>query len=179
MVSDVSVSRACCLDCYVLRRSPFVVHMRIPELDLVVTPSPTMNVAMTHVPSPGAVQRPSKRPRRDGARPANSLPLSHVFVFHYVRAHTCPVRIELHERPLGDELQRQVSYNHGALQGHWTFSEGAEGEPNVFEVHFNARPEKPLRMHRFEQIAETSVYRHISERAEYNVILIYVAEESW
>ena len=162
-----------------LRRSPFVVHMRIPWLDVVVTLFPTMNVAMTHDPSPGAVQRPSKRPRRDGARPANSLPLSHAFVFHYVRADTQPVRIELHERPLGDELQRQVSYNHEPLQGHWTFSEGSEGEPNVFEVHFNARPERPLKMHRFMQIGKTNVYRHISELAEYNVILIYLPEESW
>ena len=173
------VACACCLRWYVLCKSPFVVHMRIPQLDLAVTPFPSMNVAMTHDPPPGAVQRPSKRPRRDGARPANSLPLSHAFVFHYVTAHTEPVRIELHERPLGDELRRQVSYNHGALQGHWTFSEGAAGEPNVFEVHFNAQPDRDWRMHRFVQIKDTNVYRHIAEHPSWRVILIHLPEESW
>ena len=173
------VACACCLRWYVLCKSPFVVHMRIPWLDVVVTPFPTMNVAMTHDPPPGAVRRPSKRPRRDGARPANSHEFGHAFVFHYVRSHTAPVRLELHERPNGDEIARLVSFNNGALQGHWTFSEGAEGEPNVFEVHFNARPERPLKMHRFVQIGKTNVYRHISERAEYNVILIHLPEESW
>ena len=173
------VACACCLRWYVLCKSPFVVHMRIPWLDVVVTPFPTMNVAMTHDPSPGAVQRPSKRPRRDGAPPANSLPLSHAFVFHYVRADTEPVRIELHERPLGDELRRQVSYNHGALQGHWTFSEGSEGEPNVFEVHFNEQPEGELRMHRFLQIQGSETYCYIADNYLSHVFLIHLPDESW
>ena len=94
-------------------------------------------------------------------------------------SHTAPVRLELHERPIGDEVARLVSFNNGPLQGHWTFSEGAEGEPAFFEVHFNARPDRPLKEHRFVQIHDTIVYRHIAEVAEYSVILIYVQEASW
>ena len=173
------VACACCLRWYVLCKSLFVVHMRIPQLDLAVTLFLTIDVAMTHDPPPGAVQRPSKRPRRDGARPANSHEFGHAFVFHYVRSHTAPVRLELHERPIGDEVARLVSFNNGPLQGHWTFSGGAEGEPAFFEVHFNARPDRALKEHRFVQIHDTIVYRHIERVAEYNVILIYLQDESW
>ena len=179
MVSDGSVPCACCLDWYVLRRSPFVVHMRIPWLDVVVTPFPTMNVAMTHDPSPGAVQRPSKRPRCDGIPPQATPSWSHAFVFAYVRGHLDPVRFELHWWDHHDLPIRQVSYNRRCLHGEWTFLEGSEGEPNVFVVSFNAQPERVTREHRFVQIAETNVYRYIANDPAWQVILIHLPEESW
>ena len=65
------------------------------------------------------------------------------------------------------------------MHGQWTFFEGAAGEPNVFEVSFNAQPERATRVHRFVQIGETNVYRYIADHPAWHVILIHLPEESW
>jgi hypothetical protein len=135
---------------------------------------------MSHYsPPPGAVQRPSKRPRCDGNPPQATPPWSHAFVFAYVRSHLDPVRFELHWWDHQDPPIRQVSYDRRPLHGQWTFSEGAAGEPNVFEVSFNANPERGWRVHRFVQIDETNVYRFIANDPAWHVILIHKPEESW
>ena len=136
--------------------------------------------AMTPYSSPGA-ERPSKRLRCNGAPPAGFPPLSHAFVFEYVRGDFGPARLVLSEEYFGEQLVRPVcGYHLGlGLDGHWNFFEGAAGEPNVFEVVFNTNPGQEWRMHRFVQIKDTDVYRYTDDDPSWHMFLIHLPEESW
>ena len=135
--------------------------------------------AMTLYSAPGAVQRPSKRPRCNGAPPPGWSLLSHAFVFHYVRDSFAPARLVLHELYFGERPVRYVSYENVDLLGQWNFSEGAAGEPNVFEVVFNTNPGQEWRMHRFVQIKDTDVYRYTDDDPSWHMFLIHLPDQSW
>ena len=85
----------------------------------------------------------------------------------------------LHELYLGERPVRYVSYENVDLLGQWNFSEGAAGEPNVFEVVFNTNPEREWRVHRFVQIRETNVYRHRDDHPGWHIFLVHLPNESW
>ena len=45
-----------------------------------------------------------------------------------------------------------------------------------FVVHFNADPNKQVKYHRFVQVDQTNVYRHIAPTAEWSVVVINVED---
>ena len=85
----------------------------------------------------------------------------------------------LHELYLGERPVRYVSYENVDLLGQWNFSEGAAGEPNVFEVVFNTEAGQECKMRRFVQIKDTNVYRFTDDDPGWQMFLIHLPEESW
>ena len=92
--------------------------------------------------------------------------------FWYVRNDRVPVSLELVTQETGDRL---VSFDRRRLHGSWEYTQN----PNTFTVNFNADPDKRPKAHRFTQIVNTEVYRHVGTSAEWTVFLIYLPHESW
>ena len=111
--------------------------------------------------------------RRRGDAPSQKPPQrSHVDSFWYVRNDQAPVSLELFTQETGDQL---VSFDRRRLHGSWDYSEN----PNTFTVNFNANPDKLPRAHTFTQIVNTDVYRHVGNKAECTVFLIYLPYASY
>ena len=111
--------------------------------------------------------------RQRGDAPSQKPPQrSHVDSFWYVRNDQAPVSLELFTQETGDQL---VSFDRRRLHGSWDYSEN----PNTFTVNFNANPDKLPRAHTFTQIVNTDVYRHVGNRAEETVFLIYLPYASY
>ena len=88
--------------------------------------------------------------------------------FLYVRHDRDPVFLELvmHE----ETGERLVSYDDRGLHGSWEYTEN----PNTFTVNFNSNLEKEPKLHRFTQIVNTDVYRHVGTSGEWTVYIIYL-----
>ena len=64
---------------------------------------------------------------------------------------------------------------HRGLHGSWEYTQN----PNTFTVNFNVNPDKLPRAHTFTQIVNTDVYRHVGNKAECTVFLIYLPYASY
>ena len=91
--------------------------------------------------------------------------------FWYVRSNHDPVSLRL----VMQGKDRLVSFTRRRLHGSWDYSEN----PNIFTVNFNDNPDKLPRAHTFTQIVNTDVYRHVGNRAEETVFLIYLPYASY
>jgi len=66
--------------------------------------------------------------------------------------------------------ERLVSYDDRGLHGSWEYTEN----PHTFTVNFNCKLEKEAKLHRFTQIVNTDVYRHVGTSGEWTVFIIYL-----
>jgi len=92
--------------------------------------------------------------------------------FWYIRGNTETVSLRLLKR--GDE--HVVSHAGRRFHGNWEYNWDVVSQQGVFVVHFNAGPNKPVKYHRFVQVDQTNVYRHIAPTAEWSVVVIKVED---
>ena len=116
---------------------------------------------------------PSKRSRVDD-EPTFRAPTARRKSFWYIRGNQPPTALCLDTLVTG---QRLVSYDNKAMHGNWELTESPDG--NTYSINFNANPDKPPRAHTFNQIDNTNTYRHIGNRAEWTVLIMFVPSSSW
>ena len=73
------------------------------------------------------------------------------------------------------DFERALEEQKG-FHDHWEYNWDVVSQQGVFVVHFNADPNKQVKYHRFVQVDQTNVYRHIAPTAEWSVVVINVED---